>query len=891
MPLNAQNSFNFLSELGLQRFKCKTCGEYFWATKRRDTCGEFPCSPYTFIDGEGQIFEVRHIREKFKEFFNKRGHEIIEPYPTVARWRTDLYLTIASIIDFQPYVTDGIVEPPANPLVVVQPCIRLEDIDKVGLTLGRHLSIFEMGGHHAFNREEDWIYWKKETVQFCHEFTTECMGIPEEKVTYKESFWEGGGNAGPSVECLVDGLELSTLVFMEFKAVGDGYIKMPIKVVDTGYGMERFSWYMSSTPSAFEAIYPSILDKLLENLNIPYEGKIFNKLILNLNSERDLPRALSKMNTDERDYLTKIFSIFSILDHTKCFTFMVCDGALPSNSGVGYLSRLVIRRALRHLRRVRGEIPISEIIKWQIDYWSRDFEKLGKARKAILEMAEIEAHKYETLLSKSLKIVGKYIGGKKTVDVQSAVTLYDSHGIPLEVVEEYARKHGIAVPDGFEEQFYKELVKRHEQIEEVKEEETVSLDVKRYPETYKLYYEKPYERKFKAKILACFNNGKIILLDRTLFYPEGGGQPYDKGRLLINGEEYRVEKVIDVENRVLHYLDKPIKADAVNVIGEIDWDRRYALMRAHTGTHILLGALIRVLGLHVWQAGAQKSTMISRLDVTHFKVPTREQIITIENEANKIIKEGRKVRVHIMPRTLAEKKWGVKIYQGGVVPYKKLRIVEIEDWDSEACGGLHCSSTSEVGALKITNVTKIQEGVIRFEFCTLDGLLQYSRDLEEKLYKIASILSTSREDTVRKVATLVNRAKSLDTAVDKLLNVVAKSLSPENPLSQKVGDFYLVELDLEGLEEHHINKLGRLSTSMYENLVLAVKTGNIVRIMTGKEFAKLGFNVGEIIREIISKVKECRGGGSKTFGLVKCSSSKNVEEFINRFKELISSRC
>ncbi len=890
MPLNAQYSFDFLSELGFQRFKCKVCGEHFWAIKYRDTCGEFPCFPYTFMDGKGQIIEVRHVRDKFKEFFNRRGHEIIEPYPTVARWRTDLYLTIASIIDFQPYVTDGIVEPPANPLVIVQPCIRLEDIDKVGLTLGRHLSIFEMGGHHAFNKEEEWIYWKKETVQLCHEFITECIGIPEEKVTYKESFWEGGGNAGPSIECLVDGLELSTLVFMEFKTINGEYIKMPIKVVDTGYGMERFSWYMSGTFSAFEAIYPSILDKLLENLNIFYEDKIFNKLISNLNSERDLSRALSKMNTDERDYLMKFFSIFSILDHTKCFAFMVCDGALPSNSGVGYLSRLVIRRALRHLHRVRGEIPISEIIKWQIDYWSKDFEKLGKARKAILEVAEIEAHKYETLLSKSLKIVGKYVGGRKTVNVQSAVTLYDSHGIPLEVIEEYAKKHGIAIPDNFEEQFYKELVKRHEQIEEVKKEETVSLDVKKYPETHKLYYEKPYERKFKAKILARFNDGKIILLDKTLFYPEGGGQPYDKGRLFINGEEYRVEKVIDVENRVLHYLDRSVKVDAVNVVGEIDWDRRYALMRAHTGTHILLGALIRVLGPHIWQAGAQKSTTISRLDVTHFKVPTREQVIAIENEANRIIKEGRKVRVHIMPRTLAEKKWSVKIYQGGVVPYEKLRIVEIEDWDSEACGGLHCSSTSEVGALKITNVTKIKEGVIRFEFCTLDGLLQYSRDLEDKLNEIASTLSTSKEDVARKVATLVSKAKSLDTAVDKLLNMIAKSLSPESPLSQKVGRLYLVELDLEGLEDHHINKLGRLSTSTYENLVLIVKTGNIVRIMTGKEFVELGFNVGAIIGEIVSKVKGCRGGGSKTFGLVKCSSVKNAGEFINCFKELISSR-
>jgi alanyl-tRNA synthetase len=191
------------------------------------------------------------MRSHFLEFFAANGHTKIRPYPIVARWRDDVYLVGASIYDFQPYVTEGIMPPPANPLVISQPSIRFTDIEAAGLTAGRHGTIFEMGGAHAFNYPNNEIYWKDQTVRYHHQLLTDVMGVPSEAVSYKEHFWSGGGNAGPDLEAIVSGLEISTLVFMQYKVQGDQLTQLPIRTVDTGYGIERWAWLSTGSPSGF----------------------------------------------------------------------------------------------------------------------------------------------------------------------------------------------------------------------------------------------------------------------------------------------------------------------------------------------------------------------------------------------------------------------------------------------------------------------------------------------------------------------------------------------------------------------------------------------------------------------------------------------------------------
>ncbi len=264
----------FFKQEGFVRKLCPKCGEHFWTQDAHmETCGESSsdeCGYYSFINNPAtsKKFTLSEVREAFLSFFEKNNHTRVKPYPVVARWRNDIYLTHASIIDFQPYVTEGIAPPPANPLVISQPCIRLTDISNTGPTFGRHLTVFEMGGAHAFNLPEKNIYWKDDTVRFHHRFATEVLGIKSEEVVYKEDVWVGGGNAGPDVECIVRGIEVGTLVFMQYKVIGDEFVKLPIRTVDTGYGLDRFTWISQGTSSLFQAIYGSMLDKVMSMAGI-----------------------------------------------------------------------------------------------------------------------------------------------------------------------------------------------------------------------------------------------------------------------------------------------------------------------------------------------------------------------------------------------------------------------------------------------------------------------------------------------------------------------------------------------------------------------------------------------------------------------------------------------
>jgi len=331
------------------------------------------------------------MREAFLSFFEKRGHTRIKPYPVVARWRDDIYLTHASIIDFQPYVTEGIAPPPANPLVIAQPCIRLVDIANTGPTFGKYLTLFEMGGHHAFNYPDKEVYWKDQTTRYHHEFVTRDLGIKSDEVTYKEEVWSGGGNAGPCVECIIRGLEIATLVFMQYKIVNNELVKLPIRTVDTGYGIDRYAWLSQGTSSGFHAIYGSLLDKIFEMSGI---GKIDSNLLVKVAKfsglvsldktasrleARNKIAGLVNVKTDVLDkFLSPIENVFAVADHTKCLSFILSEGVVPSNIQEGYLARLLYRRIYRLLRMLGIPERLYDIVNMQIDFWSTDYPHLKK---------------------------------------------------------------------------------------------------------------------------------------------------------------------------------------------------------------------------------------------------------------------------------------------------------------------------------------------------------------------------------------------------------------------------------------------------------------------------------------------------------------------------------
>ncbi|MEM3090722.1 MAG: alanine--tRNA ligase, partial [Candidatus Bathyarchaeia archaeon] len=716
----------FFKEKGYVRKLCPKCGTYYWTLNpSQETCGEARpegCAYYTFIGDSPtkRSYNLREMREFFLSFFEKRGHTRIKPYPVVARWRDDIYLTHASIIDFQPYVTEGIAPPPANPLVVAQPCIRLVDIANTGPTFGKYVTIFEMGGEHAFNYPDREVYWKDETVRYHDEFAKE-LGIRPEEVTYKEEVWSGGGNAGPCLECIVRGLEVATLVFMQYKVVGDRFIKLPIRTVDVGYGIDRYAWLSQGSVSAFHAIYGELLDKVsnIAGVNFDYDllAKVakfsaiisLDKTVGRLEARRKIAEIVGLDAEKLDDVLSPIENVFAVTDHTKCLAFILSEGVVPSNIQEGYLARLLFRRIYRLLRMLGIQERLYDIFDLQIDYWSLDYPHLGEMRNEIMEILAVEEEKYKETITRGERLVKRLAGelkakGVERVPVETMTELYDSHGVPPEIVKEIAETEGLeaTVP----ENFYALIAERHMQAqkqteEEAKAEKWLEDEVVDLPETEALYYKDQYMREFEAKTLKVIGD-EYVVLDRTCFYPEGGGQPSDGGWLFFHGGKVEVLDVKKVGKVIVHKIGgRRALREGEIVRGVVDWDKRYALMKAHTATHIVNGAARRVLGQHVWQFGTQKSVESSRLDISHYRRLSREEVQRIEALANEAVFRNLPVETMWLPRGEAESQYGFRLYQGGAVPGKDIRVVKVGDWEVEACAGTHVRSTGEIGFIKI----------------------------------------------------------------------------------------------------------------------------------------------------------------------------------------------
>lgn len=768
---------NIFINKGYKRYECKHCNAYFWSLVNRNNCGDVPCVEYTFTQIPSKYrLNYKEVRNLFLEFFKRHGHEIVEPRPVAARWREDLYLTIASIVVFQPHVTSGLVPPPANPLVIAQPCIRLEDIDAVGFTLGRHLTNFIMGGHHAFNYRDKYVYWTNETVEYAYRFFIEELGVPEEEVTFKESWWEGGGNAGPCFEVSIGGLEVATLVFMMYKVTDKGYEELPLKIVDTGYGIERITWFLQKTPTAFHAVYGPLLTEFHRTLSLPEPGdEILMAALCVMPKVKGEKKALYnyvaqnlglKISEVEEE-LSSIFDLYAALDHTKTIALMLADGVVPSNSGEGYLARLVIRRTLRRLSRLNKDVKLADLVSKQISFWSDMHPNMYKNRERILEMVEIEEEKYRSVLSKTSTIASKFSG--KAPSIEDLVEVYDSHGIPPDVLaEEIEKRYKIKVE--VPENFYSIVASKHSRPKVVKEVEEIGLpqDVVNwslaFPATEPLFHVDQYMRKFKGKVLGVHKN--YVVLDRTSFYPEGGGQLGDRGYLYIGNKIVKVIDTKKVGDVIIHVVEDGLGIEpGLEIEGEIDWVMRYRRMRHHTATHILLGALRRVLGEHVWQAGAEKTEFKARLDITHYKTPTEDEVKKIEELANNIIDKAIDLRIGFLPRNDAENIYGFTLYQGGVPMTPTIRVVEIPGWDAQACFGTHVRNTSEVGAIKIVNVEKIADGIIRFEFMVATALPLHIYDLEDKLKTVAQALSVPLAEIDKRIASFVKDLASLRGAV------------------------------------------------------------------------------------------------------------------------------
>ena len=823
-----ETNIPFWQESGHSCRECTVTGLRFWSRDpSRTTSGDTVEDSYTFIGNpiiEG--FPMRGkplkdaMRETFLDYFEQRGHARIDPYPILARWRDDIHLTIASIADFQPHVTSGLVPPPANPLGISQPCIRLTDVAAVGRS-GRHLTTFEMMAHHAFNRPDDGdvIYWIDQCVRYCDDMLVNTFGITPEEITYIENPWSGGGNAGPALEVIVGGLELATLVFMNLEEHEHGdieikglrYREMPLQIIDTGYGLERFCWAAAGTSTIYEAIYPESVDwlkkiagfdSMVEGLGLGVDtNDLLAELsqlagILNIDVGTDVDSLYQRLverlgdggveiSVSNLKRLTEpLSSIYAIPDHMHAICNMLGDGLVPSNTKGGYLARMMARRVCRMKGDLGIEISLSELAAHHIDN-HLDIAGFVQSREGILTILALEEARYHEMLRKGEAAVRTALrqlpqDAKEAPD-EILFRLAEERGLNPEMVVSIATKLGwkdISVRVGFAADMAARNAERTKTAAKAKSKgEIFHSD---YPPTQQDYYSDTSQTEFSATVLDCTSLSQIqiesldlspevvftpthsVVLDRTLFYPEGGGQLGDQGTL---GEA----KVVDtrIEKGVIYHLTN-CSVDEGEISGKIDWERRRQLMDHHTAVHIVGGSARTILGPHIWQAGSNKGERYARIDLTHYSRLSRDDLDKIEDHANEIIAKNPVVEKLILDRAEADMQFGFGLYQGGPPKHTQIRIIKIGEHDVQACGGTHHDNTGEVAELRIIRSSQVQDGVERLQIVAGETAREHARVQERLLNESSEVLGVSPEDLPSAVSRFFDEWKSQQKKIESL---------------------------------------------------------------------------------------------------------------------------
>ena len=685
-----------------------------------------------------QQMGLNEIRSKFLKFFESKDHYLKESASLVPQNDKSLLLINSGMAPLKNYFA-GVEVPPSVRMTTCQKCIRTGDIENVGKT-ARHGTFFEMLGNFSFGD-----YFKEQSISWGWEFVTQHLNIPEEKVwvtVYEEddeafgiwenqikipkerivrlgkddNFWEIGiGPCGPCSELYFDRgeeygcdnpdckpgcdcdryLEFWNHVFTQFNRDEEGnYGQLEHKNIDTGMGLERMACIMQGVDTIFDVdTIKHILNTVEKMANVEY-GK---------GGKTDV-------------------SIRIITDHIRAVSFLVADGVLPSNEGRGYVLRRLLRRAARHgkLLGIKENFLyklVDEVIKVSGEAYSELVEKESYIKKVI----RIEEEKFNETIEQGMEILASYIAdlkknGETTLSGENAFKLYDTYGFPIDLTQEILEEEHLSID---EEAFNEEMNKQRERArsargnmdgESWKEDPLSKLDFS-VASTFEGYFELENSGIIKAIVKdnelvdsAVAGDKVIVVLDKTTFYPEGGGQAGDAG-LLVNKNEDIVVEVIDTKkgaNNTIKHIGI-VKSGMINT-GEklstiVDKEIRMASARNHSATHLLHKALKEVLGEHVNQAGSLVTSERLRFDVTHFEAITKEELKVIEEKVNDVILESLNITCENMSINDAKNKGAMALF--GEKYGDEVRVVSMGDYSIELCGGTHLTNTSQIGMFKI----------------------------------------------------------------------------------------------------------------------------------------------------------------------------------------------
>lgn len=872
---------DFLVQKGFERAQCRSCRKFFWTLDgERKTCADAGCMGYQFIGQPTTRLGYVETWKEIERYFQKKGHTSIKRFPVVSRWRDDLYFTNASIIDFQPYVVTGEVEPPANPLIVPQHCLRFTDLGNVGVT-GRHYTGFVMFGQHAFNTPKTKLfYWKDQALEHDYNYVTKILGVKPLDVVFQEEVWAGGGTFGPCIEYFAKGLELGNCVFTQFKEKENGgFEELKTKVIDMGAGLERLAWYTQGTPTSYDVTFAPLVKELKREMGIALDEELFAQYarmsgVLNVEEQdikekrAEVAHALNIKEHELFDQLKPLQGLYATLDHLKTILYTTTDGQLPSNAGGGYNLRLILRRVFGFAEELNVQWDYARILNAHARMLKGFDDSVKEGVSTAIDVVHEEEKKYKALKETGRKkmqvLVDKLKKEGKPLQKPELLTLYESHGVPYEVAVEIAYTQGVKAEEVFN--FYELVAQKNEKRKERGNVLGKSLSTA-YTSTRALYYERLYDDDFTAKVLGV--EGSFVVLDQTLFYPTGGGQEFDEGQL--NGVP--VMEVEKVQGVVLHSVKNPEKfKKGMKVFGRINRERRANLMHNHTCTHLLNACARELLGMHVWQAGAHKDSEKAHIDLTHYRKITPEQVRTLELMVNKRVQDMIPVRKFVLGRTEAEQKYGFRIYQGGFVPGKELRLVEIKGVDIQACGGTHIDNTGEIGFFKILKVESVQDGIERITFTTGLNAVRFTQEEEGMLFKAIDGLKTTKQDFLNAVDKLKTQAERLREREKEVQKAHVSEL--DQILARKARNGLVMD-SFEDLDIKTVMALAQKIVNAHPELaaVLASKPSRQLVILCGKKSAKSA-------RELLSKAlstKAGTGGGSEVIAQARIDDFEKLE--------------
>ena len=874
-----------------------------------------------------QWMGLNEIREKYLAFFESKDHLRLPSFSLVPQGDKSILLINAGMTPMKKYFT-GEVTPPRNRVTTCQKCIRTPDIENVGKT-ARHGTYFEMLGNFSFGD-----YFKREATAWAWEFFTKVLEIPEEllyvsvyleddeafdiwtkevgvdpshmvRFGKEDNFWEhGAGPCGPCSEIYFDRgpskgcgspdckvgcdcdrfIEVWNLVFTQFENDGNNnYTRLAHPNIDTGMGLERLACVMQDVDNLFEVdTVQNIMKHIIRIAGINYH-----------------------------DDANKDISLRVITDHIRSTTFMVGDGVTPSNSGRGYVLRRLLRRAARHGRLIGIDRPfLSEVCDTVIAENANAYPNLIEKKDYIKTVIAMEEESFYKTIDSGLGLLNEMMAKAENgvLSGEDAFKLQDTYGFPIDLTKEIAEENKLTV----DEAKFRELVEEARLKAKSAKRDAADSDWRNSGVSLKDISSTEFtgytDNNTEATVLAIVADGErkdiiedgtaaTLVLDRTSFYAESGGQVGDCGAITIGDSTFEVSKTTkDADGVILHH--GVLSGDSVKVgdkaVTSYCEKARAATMKNHTAAHLLQAALREILGSHVEQAGQLVDKDVVRFDFVHFSALTDEELMKVENRVNEIIMDAVAVDNREMPIDEARKLGAMALFSekyGDVV-----RVVKAGDFSIELCGGTHAKNTGNLGMFKIVSETSVASGVRRIEAVTGFNAISFVKGNIDTITDIAAALKIANvKEIVSRAGAIMADLKAKEKEIEKLSGVIA-NIKTQSMLENaaEVGSLKVVTAFLEDTTVDELRKMCDLVKSKGENYVGVIAgvqkakgTGNIC-VCCGKDAISAGAHSGNIAREV-AKLAGGSGGGKPDSAMAGAKDIAALPEAVKKATEIVSS--